>query len=96
MSKSKASIVTILFAVMLAALDFCLWRINKVGFVILTGTLALYGYFQAAAAFSAWLAVAPEEKLDLPIMAGEPELLPEDFSATVDDIMREVEDEARA
>ena len=92
MSKSKSTAVTILFAVMLAALDFCLWRINKIGFVILTGTLALYGYWQAAVAFSAWLAVKPEEPL-APVVASEVDLLPEDFSATVEEIMAEVQRE---
>ena len=93
MSKSKVSIVTVLFAVMLAALDFCLWRINKVGFVILTGTLALYGYYEAARTFSAWLAVKPEEPLE-PVLTCEQDLLPEDFSATVEEIMQEVQREA--
>lgn len=92
MNPKKARAVTILFAVMLAALDFCLWRINKIGFVILTGTLALYGYYEAARTFSAWLAVKPEDEL-APVVASDVDLLPPDFSATVEDIMREVQNE---
>lgn len=92
MSKKKATTVTVIFAVMLAGLDFCLWKVNLIAFVVLTGALALFGYWEAARTFSAWLSEKPEEPL-APVVACEQDLLPEDFSATVEDIMREVEAE---
>ena len=95
MNKSKSVFVTTLFAVMLAGLDFCLWKINMVGFVILTGVLALYGYYEAARTFAAWLTEKDEPRLE-PVMTTEMSLLPEDFSATVEEIMKEVQDEAGA
>ncbi|MBP5462198.1 MAG: hypothetical protein J6Y20_08755 [Lachnospiraceae bacterium] len=98
MSKNKSVFVTALFAVMLGCLDFCLWKINLVGFVLLTGALALYGYYEAARTFAAWLAEKNEPELDPPSIANlaTVDLLPEDFSATVEEIMKEVQDEAGA
>lgn len=92
MSKNKSVFVTVLFAVMLAGLDFCLWRINMVGFVILTGTLALFGYWEAARTFSAWLSEKEETKLEPVMTTAEPSLLPDDFAATVEEIMAEVQE----
>lgn len=92
MSKKKATSVTILFAVMLAGIDFCLWKVNLIAFVVLTGALALFGYWEAARTFAFWLTEKPEEPL-APVMASEADLLPEDFTTTVEDIMREVQNE---
>ena len=91
MDKKKSLFVTVLFAVMLAGLDYCLWRISTLGFLILTGALALYGYWMAAGAFYACLIAAPEDKLEPPVVLGEADLLPEDFSMTVEEIIKEVE-----
>lgn len=96
MTTKKAKIVTAVFAVMLAGLDFCLWRVNLIAFVVLTGALALFGYWEAARTFSAWLSEKPEEPaLDLPKVTSYTPVdqLPEDFSATVEEIMAEVQRE---
>lgn len=96
MSKKKATTVTVIFAVMLAGLDFCLWKVNLIAFVVLTGALALFGYWEAARVFSAWLSEKPEEPaLDLPTVTSYTPVdqLPEDFSATVEEIMQEVQRE---
>ena len=95
MSKNKSVFVTTLFVVMLGCLDFCLWRINLVGFVLLTGALALYGYYEAARTFSAWLTAKDEPELAPPTVSdlATVDLLPEDFSATVEEIMKEVQGE---
>ena len=95
MEKRKANIVTLVFAVMLAGLDFCLWRINLIGFAVLTGTLALFGYWEAARVFAAWLTEKQEDELT-PVVASEVDLLPPDFSATVEEIMAEVQSEQSA
>ena len=93
MSKSKSLFVTILVAVLVAALDFCLWRINKLGFVILSGSLAVYGYYGLAKAFSQWRRSKDEEPLQLPEMHAEPVGVSPEFTATFDEIMAEVEAE---
>ena len=95
MSKNKSVFVTTLFATMLGCLDFCLWRINLIGFVLLTGALALYGYYEAARTFSSWLAEKDEPELAPPTISdlAQADLLPEDFSATVEEIMKEVQGE---
>lgn len=95
MSKKKATTVTVIFAVMLAGLDFCLFKVNMIAFVVLTGALALFGYWEAARVFAFWLTEKPEEAL-APVMASDAELLPDGFTATVEDIMREVEAEREA
>lgn len=95
MNAKKAKFVTAMFALMLAGLDFCLWKVNLIAFVILTGTLALFGYWEAARVFAAWLTEKQEDEL-APVVASEVDLLPPDFSATVEDIMREVQSEQSA
>lgn len=95
MEKRKANIVTAVFAVMLGGLDFCLWKINMIGFAILTGTLALFGYWEAARVFAAWLSEKQEDTL-APVIASDVDLLPPDFSATVEEIMAEVQNETGA
>lgn len=95
MNKKKATTVTVIFAVMLAGLDFCLWKVNLIAFVVLTGALAMFGYWEAARVFAAWLAEKQEDEL-APVVASEVDLLPPDFSATVEDIMREVQSEQSA
>lgn len=49
MIKSKTTFVTILIALMLAIIDAGLFKLCMPAFVILTGALALYGYFRGAA-----------------------------------------------
>lgn len=95
MKKNKAVFVTVLFATMLGCLDFCLWKINMIGFVLLTGALALYGYYEAARTFSAWLTEKSDPELAPPTLSdlAPVDLLPEDFSATVEEIMKEVQGE---
>lgn len=55
MIKSKTTFVTILIALMLAIIDAGLFKLCMPAFVILTGALALYGYFRGAADFCGWL-----------------------------------------
>lgn len=55
MIKSKTTFVTILIALMLAIIDAGLFKLCMPAFVILTGALALYGYFKGAADFCGWL-----------------------------------------
>ena len=55
MIKSKTTFVTILIALMLAVIDAGLFKLCMPAFVILTGALALYGYFKGAADFCGWL-----------------------------------------
>ena len=92
MNKKKASTVTVIFAIMLAAIEFGLLKLYPLGFAILTGILAGFGFCELAKLFSSWLSEKPEEPL-APVVACEQELLPDDFSLTFEDIMREVEAE---
>lgn len=96
MNKSKSVFVTALFAVMLAAIDAGMYKLFPLGFFVLTGALALFGLLGLAVVFSSWLAEKPEEPaLDLPTVANftPDDQLPEDFGATVEEIMREVQSE---
>ena len=91
MPKKKATLVTIIFAIMLVALDAFMLKLWIPGFGIVTGALALYGFLKFSQAFSSWLR-DNEKPLELPIYHDD-DLLPEDFTATVEDIMKEVENE---
>ena len=95
MSKNKSIFVTALFAVMLAAIDAGLYKLFPIGFVLLTGTLALYGFWQLAKAFMGWL-VYHDEPLALPEIRTEPVGVDEGFTQTWEEIMKEVQNEAGA
>ena len=56
MNKGKSVFVTVLIAAMLVLIDIGLYMLSKTGFVVLTGTLAVYGYFRGAGDFWHWLA----------------------------------------
>lgn len=56
MNKGKSVFVTVLIAAMLVLIDIGLYIISKTGFVVLTGALAVYGYFRGAGDFWRWLA----------------------------------------
>lgn len=92
---AAVAVYALLILAMLGCLDFCLWRINMIGFVLLTGALALFGYWEAARTFSAWLTEKDEPELAPPTISdlAPVDLLPEDFSATVEEIMKEVQGE---
>lgn len=91
MNKKKATTVTVVFAVMLAAIDFGLYRLFPIGFFSLTGLLALFGFWKFSEAFSAWLTEKPVETLEVPSVLHDDDLLPEDFAPTIESIMAEVE-----
>ena len=91
MNKRKASTVTTIFAIMLAAIDFCLFKLYPIGFFILTGLLALFGFWKFSEAFSEWLAEKPVDNLEVPNVLHDDDLLPEDFTQTIESIMAEVE-----
>lgn len=56
MNKGKSVFVTVLVAAMLVLIDIGLYLISETGFVVLTGALAVYGYFRGAGDFWHWLA----------------------------------------
>lgn len=90
MNKKKAVFVTILLAVLLAALDVCLFKIAFIGFAIVTGILALYGFYRCSIDFYGWLGKEPatsETSLELPVFSNEREF-------TYDDIIAEVRGKA--
>ena len=62
MNKGKTVFVTVLIAVMLVLIDIGLYILSKTGFVVLTGSLALYGYLRGAGDFRRWLAKEPTAK----------------------------------
>lgn len=95
MNKSKSLIVTILFAVMLAAIDFGFLKIWLPGFGIITGALALFGFWKLAEVFAGWLQGANDgiQPLELPSLKQEEEetdLGNVDFSTAYDAIRAEV------
>ena len=94
MSKSKSVFVTALFAVMLAAIDAGMYKLFPLGFFVLTGALALFGFWQLSKMFLGWL-LHNEEPLALPEIHAEPVGLDEGFTATFDEIMAEMEAERR-
>lgn len=86
MNKKKAVFVTILLAVLVLALDMCLYKIAAVGFAVLTGALALYGFWRCSLDFCGWLGKEPvttESSLELPIFNSE-------RTYSVDDIVAEM------
>ena len=95
MNKSKSLIVTILFAVMLAAIDMGLLKIWIPGFGIITGALALFGFWKLAEVFAGWLQGAGDDidPLELPSLKQEEEetdLDDVDFTTAYDAIRAEV------
>ena len=94
MNKSKSLIVTILFAVMLAAIDMGLLKIWIPGFGIITGALALFGFWKLAEVFAGWLQGDGDDidPLELPSLKQEKEtdLGDVDFSTAYDAIRAEV------
>lgn len=95
MSKNKSIFVTALFAVMLAAIDAGMFKLFPLGFFVLTGILALFGFWQLSKAFMGWL-VYHDEPLALPEIRTEPVGVDEGFTATFDEIMAEMEAEREA
>lgn len=95
MSKSKSVFVTALFAVMLAAIDAGMYKLFPIGFFVLTGVLALFGFWQLSKRFQGWL-LHNEEPLALPEIHAEPVGLDESFTPNLEEIMKEVRDEAGA
>lgn len=90
MNKKKANAVTIVFAIMLGTIDFCLFKLYPLGFYVLTGLLAMFGYWKFSEAFSEWLTEKPVEALEVPNVMHDDDLLPEDFTPTIESIMAEV------
>lgn len=91
MSRQKSTLVTALVMLMLAVIDAGLLKLWPVGFGVLTGALAIYGYFKCAEAFSSWLAYKPVEysapKFECDVPLGE------EFTATYESIKAEMEEE---
>lgn len=90
MSKQKATTVTVIFAIMLLAIDIGMYKLYPLGFFVLTGLLALYGFWKFSEAFFAWISEKPEEALEVPCVLHDDDLLPEDFTPTIESIMAEV------
>lgn len=59
MNKTKAIIVTIIIALMLALIDFGLFQLWFPGFVALTGALAIIGFVAGFYFFGLWLSEPP-------------------------------------
>lgn len=91
MNEKKATAVTVMFVVMLVAIDTGLYMLCPLGFVILTGVLALFGLLGLAVVFASWLAEKPVDNLEVPNVLHDDDLLPEDFTQTIESIMAEVE-----
>lgn len=94
MNKSKSLIVTIIFAVMLAVIDFGFLKIWIPGFGIITGALAALGFWRLAEIFAGWLQGVNDDidPLELPSLKQEEEtdLSDVDFSTAYDAIRAEV------
>ena len=60
MNKTKAIIVTIIIALMLALIDFGLFQLWFPGFVALTGALAVIGFVSGFYFFGLWLSEPPK------------------------------------
>ena len=93
MSKKKASTVTVIFAIMLAAIEFGLLKLYPIGFAILTGVLAGFGFCELAKLFSSWLSDKEEEPLALPTITADTVDLGPEFTATYESIKAELEAE---
>lgn len=93
MSKNKSVFVTVLFAVMLAAIDACMLKLWPIGFGIITGTLAGLGYYKLACVFNKWLSHTDEEPLSLPEVRAQPVAVSrdEEINFTYDDIKADLE-----
>lgn len=92
MNKSKAIFVTALLSVMLLVIDAGCLKLWPLGFGIITGTLAVFGFWKLVVAFSSWLEYEPEDGLDVPMLVPQEEL-GEVFTATYDEIKAEMEAE---
>lgn len=71
MNKKKAVFVTVVMTIMLMLIDMCLYRLNRNGFIALTGFISVYGFYRCAADFCKWLA-APEKKPEQARFLNEP------------------------
>ena len=84
MNKRKSAIVTIICAAMLAVIVAALYKLLMVGFWMIVGALALYGFARCIVDFYRWL--CREEPLE-PVFSEAPS---EDFVATYDQIKEEL------
>lgn len=87
MDKRKSVFVTALCAAMLAVIVAGMHKILMVGFWIIVGAFALYGFARCAVDFCGWLGAESKEKPLEPVF-GDP--LPDDYTATYDEIAAEV------
>lgn len=87
MNKRKSAIVTIICAAMLAVIVAALYKLLMVGFWMIVGALALYGFARCIVDFYRWLCRAEEPQPLEPVFPEEPS---EDFVGTYDQIKEEL------
>lgn len=96
MSKKKSVAVTVIVCALLGVAAFAAYRLAMPIFVIMTAVFSGIGFLSAASYFCTWLEQesARDEVAVEPIkLSSEPDLGPE-FTATYDEIKKELEAEA--
>ena len=92
MSKKKSMFVTAIISVMMAVIMFAAYRLSMPVFIVLVGILSGAGFMSVATIFCGWLqkpSERDEELIEPPLVVGD--LENEDFSATYEQIKKEVE-----
>lgn len=87
MNKRKSAIVTIICAAMLAVIVAALYKLLMVGFWVIVGALALYGFVRCIVDFYRWLCRTEEPQPLEPVF---PEAPSEDYVGTYDQIKEEL------
>lgn len=93
MSKKKSVAVTTIVSALLVVVAIAAYRLAMPVFIIITAVFGGVGFLSAASFFCAWLEQesAREEETVEPIKLNSEPDLSADFTATYDDIKREVE-----
>lgn len=93
MSKTKSVTVTVIVCALLGVATFAAYRLAMPAFIVMASVFSGIGFLSSASFFCAWLEQesAREEETVEPIKLNSEPDLSADFTATYDDIKREVE-----
>lgn len=80
MKKTKATVATMIIAILVAAITACLYFLLKPGFVAVAGILGVYGFFSGASDFKRWL----HREDDTPLIPAEVTAQPETVIGELD------------
>ena len=89
MSRKKSIVVTVIFAVMLAAITIGMRSLFPAGYAVIMNALSGVGFYKLACLFDRWLSHTDETPLSLPEMSAKP-VMDDDEDYTADEIVAEM------